>query len=88
VSVTVMTAAKIAELVGKHPGLGIDTFVHERDYNQAENSRKALEDELNRLRPRVASCEFSDDGAHECNHCDIKYSAARSQSDAGADYGA
>ncbi len=34
---TVRTASSIAELVGKFPGLGIDTFVPERDYNQAMN---------------------------------------------------
>lgn len=36
-SATVRTAANIAELVGKFPGLGVDTFVPERDYNQAIN---------------------------------------------------
>lgn len=42
-SATVLTGAKIAELVGKFPNLGIDTFVHERDYNQAANSARDIE---------------------------------------------
>lgn len=33
-SVTVMTAARIAALVEKYPGLGPDKFVHERDYQE------------------------------------------------------
>lgn len=48
-TVTVLTAAKIAELTTKFPNLGIDTFVHERDYNQAENSRVGLQQRLERL---------------------------------------
>lgn len=42
-SATVLTGSKIAELVGKFPNLGIDTFVPERDYNQAVNSARELE---------------------------------------------
>lgn len=48
---TVRTGAKIAELVNKYPGLGIDTFVHERDYNQAENHRRELKRQLERSAP-------------------------------------
>lgn len=45
-TVTVLTAAKITELTTKFPGLGEDTFVHERDYNQAENGRVARADQI------------------------------------------
>jgi len=38
---TRMTAAKITELTTKFSGLGEDVFVHEHDYNQAENGRIA-----------------------------------------------
>ena len=48
------SAAEIVRLVGKFPGLGIDVFVHEHDYNQVFNSRSALETELSQLR---AECE-------------------------------
>lgn len=51
---TVRTGAKIAELVNKYPGLGIDTFVHERDYNQAENHRRELKRQLDRLASLLA----------------------------------
>jgi len=54
-SATVLTGSKIAELVGKFPNLGIDTFVHERDYNQAENSRRELEAENKALREQLAT---------------------------------
>lgn len=48
-TVTVLTAFKITELTTKFPGLGVDTFVHERDYNQAENGRVARQQQIERL---------------------------------------
>jgi hypothetical protein len=44
------TAASIAELVTKHPGLGQDVFVHEHDYNQVFNTRRQLKSDLSTLR--------------------------------------
>lgn len=75
-SVTVLTGARIAEHVGKFPNLGIDTFVHERDYNQAENSRVALEQDLAALEAYLRR-------SNVCGECfDIAIKAIETQSDA------
>jgi hypothetical protein len=66
-TVTVLTAAKITELTTKFPNLGIETFVHERDYNQMANGREELRQCFEHACARITELESA--GETPCDVC-------------------
>lgn len=67
---TSISAAKIAELVGKFPKLGEDIFVHAHDYNQAANSLAAATLDTTELQRKLQSAN------EQLAHCNREREAA------------